>query len=1247
MLVLAVLAAALPIPLQGKASAAEVPHAVGIAAGGSHSMVLKSDGTVWTWGATQYLELEEDATTDRSVPVQVTGLSGVTTISAGTEHSLALKNDGTLFAWGSNGNGQLGNGTTDSSNAPVQVKNSSDPSGYLTGVTAIAAGRSHSLAVSGGKVYAWGQGGGTTPAEVPDLTGVTAVAAGASSNLALTADGTVYEWKTGSTPAPVGDLTGVIAVAAGESHNMALKSDGTVWTWGANWYGQLGDGTMTERAGLVEVTGLSGVTAISAAFNSNMALKNDGTVWMWGANWDGQLGDGTTTDNGNPAQVPGLSGMIAVSARDSHSMALRDDGTVWLWGSNEENQIGEVTRQSAVPVQTTVTNAVYAAAGERYSLAVKDDGTVWAWGLNQKGKLGDGTTTDRPSPVQVQGLSGVVAVAAGENHSMAIRSDGTVWTWGWNAYGQLGDGTVDIAPDYKTTPVQAAGLTDIVAVSAGSSFSLALKSDGTVWAWGYNGGNQLGDGTTNPSSTPKKVSDLTGVVAISAGGTLGMAVKADGTVWAWGFGTIGDGTISSSTPKQVSVINDIAAVSTAIRTMVSDNNGAVWTWGNNSSGQLGNGTTESSDTPLQVPGLSGVIAVSAGTGHSMALKNDGTVWAWGANWRGQLGDGTTTNRLSPLQVPGLSGVAAISAGWSNHSVAVKNDGKVWAWGDNDYGQLGIGEMGRYLTSPKKLSAFLSNNADLSGLALSGVTLDPSFDADETSYTASVANSVTSITVTPTISDSHAVVTVNGIGVTSGTASGAVPLNVGANAITVLVTAHNGAEKSYTVTVTRAPSSHANLSGLALKDGSGHEIALSPAFAEDTNAYSAAVVNGVAAVTVTPTAAEPNATVKVNGKVVASGKASDPVNVPVGDSAITVEVTAQDRTTKETYSVKVTRAPKSQTSSGGGGAGGAAVSERTVAVTAAAGGTVTVDGAKIHFPAGAMDGDFRVTVERMDGTSGLEPKDGSRIVSRVFSLVKDKGGKFKKPVTVTLEYDPATVDESRYDFALYWYDEEAKQWVKLDNIRVDRKGTVSGDVQHFTKFAVLAVEKTAEEAQQPNPAKPVATLSDIQGHWAADAIKGLVELGSVKGYADGTFRPDKPITRAEFASIVVKAFGLKAGLTASFEDTKTHWARDAIAAAVAGGIVAGYDDKRFGPDDPITREQMAVMIVRASKLQAVAEPTAFTDGADISDWAQEAVSAVKAAGILQGYPDGTFRPQAQATRAMAAAMIFACLNMKAE
>jgi len=331
-----------------------------------------------------------------------------------------------------------------------------------------------------------------------------------------------------------------------------------------------------------------------------------------------------------------------------------------------------------------------------HTLYRKIDGTVWAWGLNNKSQLGDGTTTSSSTPVQAAPgvLSGITAVAAGNEHSLARKADGTVWAWGSNSNGQLGDNSTT----NHAVPVQVSGLTNVTAIAAGVNFSLALKADGTVWAWGYNGSGQLGDSSTTDRWTPVQVGVPTSV-AISAGFDHSVTMTSGGIVWAWGNnskGQLGNGTTTNSAfPVQAGsgILANVLAISAGnqftVALLSNYLSSYLWAWGNNSSGQLGNGTNTDSATPLQVSGLTNMTAIAAGQDHTLSLKGDGTIWAWGNNSNGQLGDGTTTARWTAVQVNTLTGAQGITAGYQD-SFASAALGTVWAWGDNIYGQLGDG-----------------------------------------------------------------------------------------------------------------------------------------------------------------------------------------------------------------------------------------------------------------------------------------------------------------------------------------------------------------------------------------------------------------------------------------------------------------------------------------------------------------------------------------------------------------------------
>jgi alpha-tubulin suppressor-like RCC1 family protein len=273
--------------------------------------------------------------------------------------------------------------------------------------------------------------------------------------------------------------------------------------------------------------------------------------------------------------------------------------------------------------------------GGNYGLALLPGGTVSGWGVsasaNSFGELGDGTTINHTSPAPVRSLTGITSIAGGGSHALAIGAGGTVWAWGDNANGQLGDGTTTT----RLTPVQVPGLTGITQLSGGELYSLALRSDGTVWAWGDNISGELGDGTTTQHHAPEQVPGLSGITQIAAGNSSSFAVRSDGTLFAWG---------------------------------------------NNNAGQLGDGSTASRSTPEQVPGLTGVVQVATGLDHTLAITGpDHAVWGWGDNSAGEVGDGSKTTRSRPVALS-LSGASQVAAGVFE-SAAVRSDGTLLTWGD--------------------------------------------------------------------------------------------------------------------------------------------------------------------------------------------------------------------------------------------------------------------------------------------------------------------------------------------------------------------------------------------------------------------------------------------------------------------------------------------------------------------------------------------------------------------------------------
>jgi len=352
------------------------------------------------------------------------------------------------------------------------------------------------------------------------------------------------------------------------SINAVIDASGLLWVWGNNHDGQLGDGTTESRnrasPARIEVDG--GWATVSRRSSRTVAIRADGSLWAWGDNRYGGVGDGTggdwSTRNNRHAPVRIMDGAydwVSVSVGGLNTMAIRKDGTLWAWGSNLGD--GTETRRNAPVRIGSATNWAFVSAGALHTMAIKTDGTLWAWGNNEDGALGVGRRPDAAIlgrivytvPTQVGTDTNWAYVSAGRVHTVALRTDGSLWAWGANAWGQLGDGTTR----WHFTPVQI-GTDNWVSVSTTSggggigNHTVAVRADGTLWAWGNNAYGQLGDNTETDRIAPVQIGTATNWASAYAGGTGTVATRTDGSLWAWGGGG-GHGLARSLAPVQFSI----------------------------------------------------------------------------------------------------------------------------------------------------------------------------------------------------------------------------------------------------------------------------------------------------------------------------------------------------------------------------------------------------------------------------------------------------------------------------------------------------------------------------------------------------------------------------------------------------------------------------------------------------------------------------------------------------------------------
>jgi alpha-tubulin suppressor-like RCC1 family protein len=544
----------------------------------------------------------------------------------------------------------------------------------------------------------------------------------------------------------IGLTVNIIDLTTGYHHTCGLTSTGGIKCWGDNEYGQLGDGTWgNDRTTPVDVIGLStGVSAFAAGGYHTCSQSTAGGIKCWGANWFGQLGDGTTMDRSTPVNVVGLSsGMTSIDAGYAHACSLTSDGGAKCWGMNGFGTLGdgaEIYRTIPVDVIGLEEGVNIITVGWSHICALTPEGGVKCWGAGPA--VGDGTNISRNTPVDVIGLSsGVKIIDAGGYHTCSVSVVGGVKCWGQNYEGVLGDGTTI----NRNTPVDVIGLSSGIGdVSAGTNHTCALTVNGGVKCWGWNGSGELGDGTTNQSTTPVDVVGMSnGVSALSAGRSHTCTLSETGGVKCWGdneYGQLGDGTTDDkSTPVDVlGLSSGVKAISAGVNhTCVLTEAGGVKCWGNNEYGQLGDSTSTNKLTPVEMSGMSaGVMAVTSGYKHTCILTTGGGVKCTGANESGQLGNGTLNGYLSPIDVIGMSsGAIAINAGFAENTCVLVGSGRPKCWGADSWGQLGVGTVINRLTpvdvieSPTpSLVTNYSNGQPGSSITITGWDFPPESEA---------------------------------------------------------------------------------------------------------------------------------------------------------------------------------------------------------------------------------------------------------------------------------------------------------------------------------------------------------------------------------------------------------------------------------------------------------------------------------------------------------------------------------------
>ena len=608
-----------------------------------HTMAIKTDGTLWAWGENNG-RFGNSSTTSTSSPVQVGAATDWVQVRVGLGHNAAIRTGGTLWTWGSNANGQLGLGDFTNRSSPVQVGTNTDWSKVFCGrdhtiaiktdnsIWAIGGPRSYGRMLNGsGDVY-------FSPMQIGSGTDWESVKCTRDSTLARKTNGTIWSWGRNqygqlglsdatnrSSPVQIGSATDWSIIRCGQDSAFARKSNNTVWSWGRNQYGQLGLLDATNRSSPVQIGSGTDWDILGSGFGHTIAKKTTGSLWSWGRNIVGQLGLNIFGSNILiPQEQPGgVTSWSKIALTNRSTFGIKTDGTLWSWGLNTDGLLAlgnTVTRSSPVQVGTG-TDWAEAAVGTNFSVFLKTGGTLWRSGRAP----GGGTPGLVSSPVQVGSATDWSKIAAIGTVSaflpqlfswsavFLIKTDATLWFFGSENNANFISGTGSLVA-LRAAPVQVGVATDWSKVINGgvgttSLHALAIKTDGTLWAWGANNYGQLALGDVLARSVPVQIGSATNWNQVSANAITVFAVTTGNSLWAWGrnqYGQMGTSdTTNRSSPVQVGSDTDWSVVKCGFyATIAIKTNGTIWGWGLATEGELGFVGLSSSSSPVQIGTLS-------------------------------------------------------------------------------------------------------------------------------------------------------------------------------------------------------------------------------------------------------------------------------------------------------------------------------------------------------------------------------------------------------------------------------------------------------------------------------------------------------------------------------------------------------------------------------------------------------------------------------------------------------------------
>jgi alpha-tubulin suppressor-like RCC1 family protein len=584
-------------------------------------------------------------------------------VAAGAYHTCGLTADGEAYCWGYNGEGELGQVPVRGSDGSVQAALS--PQSVSGGMSF------RSIVASGPATCALG-------AAIPTVT---------------------YCWGSYSMNGPVNTpvaLSGAPTFASlfGVGSGICGLTDvGKAWCWGANSYGQLGDGTTTWASTPVAAAPSLTFSTLSVGYSEHTCgVTTAGPTYCWGANWYGQLGNGTTSDSStSPLLVQGNLTFTRLTSGDGHTCGLTTTGAAYCWGRNEKGQVGDGGyNTSSIPVKVTGDLTFKSiTSGALYTCGVTTTNGAFCWGANTDGQLGDGTTTNRRNPVWIAGAA-FTSLSAGAEHTCGLTIAGLEMCWGNNEAGKLGDGTTGSG---SANPVAVSTDVKFGSIYAGDRHTCGISLALATYCWGWNGDGQLGDGTATNRSQPVAVGAGLGLTSLALGGQHTCGLSAGGAAYCWGWngnGQLGDDPWGYTLPNTVVTVSGgqkfTRLVAGFLHTCGLTVSQVAWCWGSNQFGESGRprGNSSVRVAPGPVSGSLTFISLAVGRNHTCGITSSKEAYCWGANGSGQLGDGTTgyaNNRDVPTRVVTTDPLkfTSIVAG-EGHTCAIADSGVAWCWG---------------------------------------------------------------------------------------------------------------------------------------------------------------------------------------------------------------------------------------------------------------------------------------------------------------------------------------------------------------------------------------------------------------------------------------------------------------------------------------------------------------------------------------------------------------------------------------